>query len=158
MSRIYVLYNPLANNGRSTEAIKGCEKGLDGEYILCDMTKGYGEIIREMQGDDTLIICGGDGTLNRFVNEVGAENIKGDIMYFACGSGNDFAHDIGLERDAAPVSIKKYLFDLPEAEIAGKSYKFINAIGFGIDGYCCEEGDKLREKKRKSYEELVSEK
>ena len=27
----------------------------------------------------------------------------------------------------------------------GKKYKFINGIGYGIDGYCCEVGDKMRE-------------
>ena len=144
MSKTYVLYNPLANNGRSTEVIENLAKTLEGESILCDMTKGYAEVVREMQDDDTLIICGGDGTLNHFINEVGAENVAGDIKYFACGSGNDFAHDISLERDATPVSIKKHLLDLPEVEIDGKSYKFLNAIGFGIDGYCCEEGDRVR--------------
>ena len=145
MSTVYVVYNPLANNGRSIESIENFAKNLKDEYILCDMTKGYEDTIKGMQSDDTLIICGGDGTLNRFVNEIGAECVEGDIMYYACGSGNDFAHDISLERDSEPVSIKKYLLDLPEAEIKGKSYKFINAIGFGIDGYCCEEGDRQRE-------------
>ena len=35
------------------------------------------------------------------------------------------------------------------AEINGKKYRFINGIGFGIDGYCCEEGDRLRAKSDK---------
>ena len=144
MSKAYILYNPLANNGRSAASIEGFAKSLDGEYVLCDMTKGYADRIKEMGPDDALIICGGDGTLNRFINEVGAESVEGDILYYACGSGNDFAHDISLERDAAPVSVKKHLLDLPEVEVNGKTYKFLNAIGFGIDGYCCEEGDRLR--------------
>lgn len=144
MSKVYVLYNPLANNGRSAEAIARFAKSLKDECVLCDMTQGYADAIKDMQGEDSLIICGGDGTLNRFINEVDVASIEGDILYFACGSGNDFARDISLERDAAPVSIKKHLSDLPEAVINGKSYKFLNAIGFGIDGYCCEEGDRLR--------------
>ena len=144
MSKVYIIYNPLANNGRSTEVIEGFAKSVTEECVICDMTKGYADKIKEMESDDTLIICGGDGTLNRFINEVGAESVEGDIMYFACGSGNDFAHDISLERDAAPVSVKKHLLDLPEVEVNGKTYKFLNAIGFGIDGYCCEEGDRLR--------------
>ncbi len=144
MSKVYIIYNPLANNGRSTESIENFSKTMTGECVLCDMTQGYAETVKEMQSDDTLVICGGDGTINRFINEVGAENIAGDIMYYACGSGNDFARDISLERDAAPVSVKKHLLDLPEVEVNGKTYKFLNAIGFGIDGYCCEEGDRLR--------------
>lgn len=144
MSKVYVFYNPLANNGRGEEPISKLLETIDGEYVLCDMTKGYGELINEMTTEDTLILCGGDGTLNRFINETDGKSIECDILYYACGSGNDFAHDIGLSRGDAPVSIKKYLFDLPEAEIKGKTYKFINGIGYGIDGYCCEEGDRVR--------------
>ena len=28
--------------------------------------------------------------------------------------------------------------------VNGKTFRFINGIGYGIDGYCCEVGDKLR--------------
>ena len=145
MSKVYVLYNPLANNGRSVESIEKLAAEIEGECILCDMTKGYMEILANMDKDDTLILCGGDGTLNRFVNETDGMEIKNDVLYYASGSGNDFAHDISLDRCDAPVSIKKYLMDLPEVEVKGKNYKFINGVGYGIDGYCCEEGDRLRE-------------
>ena len=33
------------------------------------------------------------------------------------------------------------------AEIKGKRYHFINGVGFGIDGYCCEMGDKMKMEK-----------
>ena len=36
---------------------------------------------------------------------------------------------------------------LPTALVNGKQYKFVNGVGFGIDGYCCEEGDRQRAKK-----------
>ncbi len=143
----YILYNPLANNGRSIEDIKGFTKSIGGEVILCDMTKGYQEYIKALEPDDVLIICGGDGTLNRFINETDSERIDNDILYFASGSGNDFAHDISLERGAAPVSIKRYMNDLPRVSVKGKTYKFINGVGYGIDGYCCEEGDRIRASK-----------
>ena len=147
MSKVYVLYNPLANNGRSEESIRKLLETIEVEHVLCDMTKGYGSIIDEMGAEDMLVICGGDGTLNRFINETDGKEIEGDILYFASGSGNDFAHDIGLFREETPVSIKKYLTGLPEVEVKGKTYKFINGIGYGIDGYCCEEGDRIRAEK-----------
>ena len=43
-----------------------------------------------------------------------------------------------------PHSITAYLKDLPTVEVNGKRYRFINGVGFGIDGYCCEVGDELR--------------
>ncbi len=144
MSKTYILYNPLANNGRSGEMIKSFAESIEGDSVLCDMTKGYADHLNKLDGDDTIIICGGDGTLNRFINETDGMNIDNDILYYASGSGNDFAHDISLERGAKPVSIKKYINDLPKVEVKGKTYKFINGVGYGIDGYCCEEGDRLR--------------
>ena len=40
--------------------------------------------------------------------------------------------------------IKQYLQSLPSVQVKGKTYRFLNGIGFGIDGYCCEVGDELR--------------
>ena len=67
------------------------------------------------------------------------------MYYFAAGSGNDFAHDLGKAKDDAPFVITEYLKDLPTVTVKGKAYKFLNGVGYGIDGYCCEVGDKQRE-------------
>ena len=45
--------------------------------------------------DDEVILCGGDGTLNIFVNDIKDMDVKNTIYYYASGSGNDFAKDIG---------------------------------------------------------------
>ena len=42
--------------------------------------------------------------------------------------------------------INKYLRKLPVVKVNGMKRKFINGIGYGIDGYCCEVGDKQRAK------------
>jgi len=39
-----------------------------------------------------------------------------------------------------------YLEDLPVATVKGKDYKYINNMSFGIDGYCCEEADRIKAK------------
>ena len=33
---------------------------------------------------------------------------------------------------------------MPVVHVKGKSYRFLNGVGYGIDGYCCEEGERLR--------------
>ena len=144
MAKAYVFYNPLAGNGTCGENIKDVEALISDEIVLFDMTQGYDSIFSKLEEDDYIVLCGGDGTLNRFVNETDGIEIKNDILYFASGSGNDFAHDLGHGKGDKPYSIKKYLCDLPTVEVNGRSYKFINGIGFGIDGYCCEEGDRIR--------------
>ena len=52
------------------------------------------------------------------------------------------AYSDGLNR--TPFSVKKYLANLPSVEINGNTTLFINGVGYGIDGYCCEEGDRQR--------------
>jgi len=65
-------------------------------------------------------------------------------FYYAIGTGNDFLKDLGKEVGCEPFSVKEYMKDLPLVEINGKKTRFLNGIGFGIDGYCCEEGDKQK--------------
>ena len=102
------------------------------------------------EGYDTVIVCGGDGTLNRFVNETEGISIQNALYYYAIGSGNDFARDLGKEQGGEPsYQINRYLKDLPTVTVNGQRRRFLNGIGYGIDGYCCEEGDKLREKSEK---------
>lgn len=147
MSKNYVLFNPLAGNKRCGADIKMIEDLIEGEIVYCNMTKPetYSDILPEMQSGDILIVCGGDGTLNRFINLPYDYSEKNEVYYFPMGSGNDFAHELGHKYGDKPFNITKYLKNLPEVTVNGKTYRFLNGIGYGIDGYCCEVGDKLRE-------------
>ncbi len=146
MSKSYVFYNPLAGNGRCADDVQAIKSILKDEIVMCDMTKSatYEETLFSMTEDDKLVLCGGDGTLNRFINLTDGVDIKADILYYPMGSGNDFAFDLGKKRGDEPFSIKEYLKDLPTVTVKNKTYRFLNGVGYGIDGYCCEEGDKIR--------------
>ena len=144
MAKGYVIYNPLAGNGRAKEDAKLLQTVLDEELELYDMTRitNYAAFLSGMEKDDYLVIVGGDGTLNRFVNDTNGIDISQEILYFPSGSGNDFARDIGTNGN--PMAITQYLMNLPSVEVNGKRYRFINGVGFGIDGYCCQVGDELK--------------
>ena len=144
MEKILVLYNPIANNGRSREAVETLVAKLGPRCTFCDVTKGYTELLAALTEKDAVLLCGGDGTLNRFINDTEGLSLPCDVLYYASGSGNDFARDISLSRGDDPVSIKRYLRDLPEVEVKGRRYRFLNGVGYGIDGYCCQVGDELR--------------
>lgn len=145
----YILYNPLAGHGKHDDKLEALRSYLDGEIVECDLTKGYDGLWDNLNPDDKIIISGGDGTLNRFVNEVNTDKLDNDVYYFASGSGNDFLHDLGKEPGCPPFKINKYIKDLPTVTVKGRKYRFINGIGYGIDGYCCEEGDRLKLKSDK---------
>ena len=146
--RVCVLYNPKAGNGNGEEAIRRLDSMLsDCQLRYQDMTgvDDYFDLFRDIAPGERLLIAGGDGTLNRFVNDT--EGIRGDlpIWYYPTGSGNDFWKDIGQQPGGKPVEISRYLAQLPLVTVNGQSRLFLNGIGYGIDGYCCEEGDRLRE-------------
>ncbi len=146
---VYVVYNPTAGAHYGVDRIRAkMSEAFPGEEIDLADTKSIdkGEYIRRITAEDRLVVVGGDGTLNHFVNEIEDKDYPYPIYCYAAGTGNDFINDvIGVGTDKL-VKINEYIKDLPQIEVNGKFYKFINGIGYGIDGYCCEEGDKYREK------------
>lgn len=147
--KYYALFNPFAGNGKCLQDVKLLE-GNYKDIDLIDMTTvSYEEFFGGLEADDTVIICGGDGTLNRFVNDTFGIDIKNDILYYPVGTGNDFAHDLGKKAGDQPFKINEYLTDLPYVYVNGQKHLFLNGIGYGIDGYCCEVGDRLKEKSDK---------
>ncbi len=145
MSKFYILYNPNAGNGSSESTARAIKES--GKYEPCetvDMTavESYSEFFAD-KSDSSVIICGGDGTLNRFINDT-ADIPLGDIYYMASGSGNDFLRDLGITDQTEPICINKYIDSLPVCEINGKKRKVLNGVGYGIDGYCCLVGDQLK--------------
>ena len=146
---IYTLYNPKSYNGHGKKDALKLRKLLPGQMEFIDIT-GVDpvNIINRMKRKDEIVICGGDGTLNRFVNAVYDLKTEHRIRYFQAGSGNDFARDVRSNFDGALIELNQYIEDLPYAIINGNNYRFLNGIGYGLDGYCCEKSDELREKSK----------
>lgn len=149
MDNFIVLYNPLAGNGTAQDKMRELESLMQGDSLyfsnMLDI-RDYGAFFNDMPDGASIITCGGDGTLNRFLNDTEDIRPDCDIYYYPSGSGNDFARDTGAERNKPPVLINRYIERLPEICVNGTVHRFINGIGYGIDGYCCEKGDELRGK------------
>lgn len=141
----YILYNPLAGNGKGKSNAELLEVVIDDTVTLVDMTKitNYQAFLAD-KAEDQIIICGGDGTLNRFVNDTAALELEHEFFYFAGGSGNDFLRDLDITEQKEPIRLNEYIEQLPVCEVNGKKFRFLNNVGFGIDGYCSETGDELR--------------
>lgn len=146
MATAYVLYNNKAGDGNALESAKTLEIIISDEMKYIDVTEvaDYRIFITGLEKDDYIILAGGDGTLNRFINNI--ENIEFDneVLYFPNGTGNDFAHDLGYSKECNPFPINEYIRVLPKVTVKNKTYRFINGVGYGIDGYCCEVGDEQR--------------
>lgn len=147
---VYVLYNTTSGLHYGKEKIREkLSKAFPGEDISMESTitledkQSYVDVITDK---DRLVLVGGDGTLNHFINAVEERDFPFPIYCFAAGTGNDFVHDVVGEKSDDLILINDYIRKLPVVEVNGESYKFINGIGYGIDGWACEEGDKFREK------------
>ena len=149
MMKTYVLYNNKSNNGKGGgTARKVGDIWKDKDLVFVDVFSidDYKEFFSKLQPDDEICICGGDGTLNHFVNDAndaGFDNSK-KVYFYPTGTGNDFFNDLGKTAEDGPVEINKYIVNLPTVKVNGMKRLFVNGIGYGIDGYCCEEGDRQR--------------
>ena len=142
-----ILYNPQAGNGKGREETEKLVARMVGEKTeLIDMTTlgSYADFFAACAPDDRILITGGDGTLNRFLNDTAGFAYRNPIYYYPVGSGNDFWRDIAAPGTDMPLCIDRYLVNLPTVEVNGKTYRVLNGVGYGIDGYCCEVGDRLR--------------
>lgn len=151
MAKYKVLFNPKSNNGAAEAEARTLTDILAGdELAFDDITKidDVKAVLENLAEDERVVIAGGDGTLNHFINDIDGLTPKNDIFFFSAGSGNDFLNSIGGEKGKI-YRINDYLLNLPTVTVNEKDYKFINGIGFGIDGYCCEVGDEMREKSDK---------
>lgn len=151
MSGYKILYNPKSNNKQGKSAAQGAVSLINGaehEYIdwlsITDKQRFF-DALRE---DDKVILCGGDGSLNHLINEVDTDSVRNEVYLYATGTGNDFVTSIGGKPETL-IPLNEYLRGLPTVTVNGKEYRFINGVGFGIDGYCCEVGDDLKDKSDK---------
>ena len=134
MNKFTVLYNPLA--GKTDKAAIEAELSAllpddELEYVVLGDGESYADVLKNVASDRKIMLSGGDGTLNRFVNDPASDSYAGEIWYYASGNGNDFWTDLGRKKGDAPVDVTGYLKNLPLVTVNGVTRKFINGIGYG---------------------------
>ncbi len=154
MNSSYILFNALAGDKNESfaklEKLKGLLADKKTECIDVTSISTYADFMEKLDENDEVYLCGGDGTINCFINSVGEDKLKCNVYYYATGSGNDFLRDVEKEPGCDPFLINGYLKGLPTVTVNGKKSRFLNNVGFGIDGYCTEVGDKLKQSSEKA--------
>lgn len=93
MKAYCVLFNPLAGGGQGEIQARALSKKMPEDALrFVDITavKEYAALFASLGPEEGLILCGGDGTLNRFINDTAGLKRPEALFYYACGSGNDF--------------------------------------------------------------------
>ncbi len=144
---IYVLFNPKSNNSRGEEDARkwASDHNIDASFVGL-VGLDYKNFFDGLTEDDEAILCGGDGTVNYFANEMYGYEFKNKLSYVKCGSGNDFYRDVEEYEKDGKVDFAPFLKNLPLVKVNGIEKRFLNGIGYGIDGDTCMIGDEIREK------------
>ena len=79
--------------------------------------------------------------MNRFANDVYGYEFKNPVYYVKCGSGNDFYRDNEKYAVNGKIDLRPFLKNLPLITVKGIQRRFVNGIGYGIDGETCRIGD-----------------
>ena len=145
----YLLFNEETNNKKYKEEFDSIKESFENNTVVNVKGLDYKEFLKGLNQEDEVVLFGGDGTLNYFVNAIDGYELNNNVYLYPLGTGNDFFFDVCETHDKSPLLINEYIKDLPTVYVNGMEKKFINGIGFGIDGYCCEVGDQLKEKSDK---------
>ena len=149
----YLLYNERADAGEGKANAEALIATLKEKNFAIDETisligLNIPEFFAKLGENDFAVIFGGDGTMNHFVNDIGDTKIACALGLYPTGTGNDFQRDLPEEAkdpETGIYRINSYVENLPIVEVAGKKLRFINGIGFGIDGECCVKAEELKE-------------
>ena len=132
--------------------IYGSDKTLSQyDQIVTDLSHKYDLYINEINLQDgaKVIVLGGDGSLNYFVNNVNY-SIDNSILYLPCGTANDFAKSLGIEwKDQSSNFIESVLASCSTMTISValcNDRKFLNAAVGGALSEITNSGDDLLKK------------
>ncbi len=139
----YLLLNPLANNSKGEQDARqwAAENNVECEFTSLLDIKDMKAFFDGLKEDDEVILTGGDGTINRFANDVYGYEFKNPVFYVKCGSGNDFYRDNEHLAVDGKIDIRPMMKNLPLITVKGIQRRFVNGIGYGIDGETCRIGD-----------------
>jgi len=144
--KIIFIVNPVAGNGRAREAWERVEnliKGIFNNYDVAFTSHPLHavEIARDAvkSGYDTVVSCGGDGTLNEVINGTIGSNVK--VGLIPTGTGSDFGKTLGIRGIEKAIEVikngKSEKIDVVKVDYGdGKDSRyFVNIleIGFGAE-------------------------
>lgn len=150
----HFIVNPSSSSGRGKMLWELIEKKLLAEKIpyLLYMTDGEGAAtkfaadITKGDEDVTIVVCGGDGTMNEVVSGI-RDYSKVTLGCIPTGSSNDLCRDLGTPKDPIkmidivlhPTNIVK--MDIGKITHAEGSKNFAVSMGVGFDAAICYEAN-----------------
>ena len=112
MSEYLILYNPHSQSEHGLENAKKIEKLVDGSCSYMDVTAPdfyFPNVLRDTDPEVKIVVTGGDGTINRFLNSLPDAKLTRELYCYPGGSGNDFIRDLKAPLDGPPVLMNPHV-------------------------------------------------
>ena len=147
MKRLLVLVNPSSHGGRSGRQWRRLQELLpEGEFVVLKSIEEACERARTAVGFETIVACGGDGTIRAVAEGVlgnADDKLKFGVIY--TGTSPDFcnAHAIPTEPSAAIRLLRTGVFrEIPVLTADGRP--FLCSLNLGIGAAVAEAANRLR--------------
>lgn len=143
-----ILHNPLSKNKKSKRTTKKVvehfkEKGVPFRLKSLLKIKDIEHYIKQTPQDIKILLLGGDGTINTFINKTYSLHITQDIYLMGNGSGNDFLRSLRKQNPKHQKVNRLYL--------GSKNRFFMNGAGMGIDGLIAHKVNLAKNKRKLNY-------
>ncbi len=139
---LFFIINPVSGKGKTVKKVVHrieqylIEKNINYQFTYTE-EKGHAKVIASQVSNRTdisvVIVVGGDGTLHEVINGLYPSSVP--IGYIPTGSGNDYAREMGIEKDPIKAVAQILKREIKKIDIAkiNEEY-FINVTGIGLDG------------------------
>lgn len=151
-NKLFLIVNPAAGRGRAKELFRVVASRLpDVGASDIAFTQAAGDEAKLAEralasGVGTIVVLGGDGTCARVANVIVQSGLACGLAVIPCGTGNDFAKTLGVERftvDEISGLLKHPISRPMDVGKADDDY-FLNSCGFGFDASVLEATKKVR--------------
>lgn len=113
--KVLTIINPTSGKGNIANYANEIKHNLEKQNMEVNMQltkKGYNAkkiILDNIEGQDLILICGGDGTFNEAVSEIIETGVQISIAYIPLGTTNDLARSLNMP--IKDISITKKLLE-----------------------------------------------
>lgn len=135
---ILIIVNPSAGRGKASKYIPEiCDnlekKDFDVEIVYTSEENNGEKIIENyIRYIDTVIVCGGDGTLNEVINGIIKCNKKINVTFIPLGTTNDFAKTVKMPKSKYSLSKNLYKYQKKNIDIGrfnDRYFYYVAAFG-----------------------------
>lgn len=138
MTLIYIMYNPKSKSAvdkRIEKLYKKTSRHYECYKInLLEINNKEKTFLGQCTSNDEIWLCGGDGTLDQFINRIHGVEPNCKIIFHAMGSGNDYIRNFKEK----VVDVTELVRTAPRVVVnKTENYVFANGVGMGVDAEVC---------------------